>query len=129
MDISIHDNQLLSYSVLSLKREIHLHTLYSEKNEYTDVIFSGVIAYHFECDNFRTIIFDIEEGDLEEIYNDNEPLFLRLKNYGWINIDYNSKEELLRKMLDNNIKAYNLHSSYGLSGWVWAENMLKQISE
>ena len=124
MEISVHDNQLVSYSVFSAKREIQLPTYYSEREEYTDVLFTGITAYHFEGDNFQTIIFDVYEVELEEIYDEHEQLFSRLKNYGWINMDYNSKEELLLEMKKKNIKAYNFHSSYGLSGWVWAENMI-----
>ena len=121
MDISVHDNRLLSYSVFSDKREIQIHTAFED--ELTDVIFTGVVAYHFEGDNFKTIIFDIYEVDLEETYNEYENLFLKLKNYGWIDANYESKDELIGKMNLQNIKAYNLHSSFGISGWVWAKNM------
>ena len=124
MEISVHDNQLLSYSVFSDKREIRLHTVF--KDELTDVVFSGIVAYHFEGDNFKTIIFDIYESELEEIYDEYENLFSRLKNYQWININYNSKAELLEKLKADNIKAYVIHSSFGLSGWIWAKDMVKK---
>src|SRR5690349_19706061 len=100
MDISIHDNKITSYSVNSQKREIQIHTVYNDKEpfEYTDLTFIGVVIYHFECDNFKTILFDIDEVNLEEIYSEYEALFSRLKNYSWINIDYKNKEELIEKM-------------------------------
>lgn len=127
-DISVHDNRLVSYSVLCQKREIHLYTefLDNEPHEYTDVIFSGVVLYHFEGDNLDTIIFDVEEAALEDIYAEYEHLFSRLKNYAWVTFGYESKEELIRKMHEKNVKAYTINSSYGLAGWIWAENMSKK---
>lgn len=120
-DISIHDNRLLSYSVFCDLREIRFHTIFSD--ETTDVIFSGVEIYHFECDDFNTIFFDIEETNLENIYSEYEYLFSRLKNYGWLRESYESKTDLIEKMNAKNIKAYLIHSSCGLNGWIWAENM------
>jgi hypothetical protein len=121
MEISVHDNELLSYSVFSDKREIRFHTVFMDK--LIDVIFSEVVIYHFEGDNFKTIIFDIYEVELEEIYNDYEDLFLKLKNYNWINRNFETKDDLLEVMKLEKIKAYNFHSSFGLSGWIWAKNM------
>ncbi len=131
MDISIHDNQLTSYSVLCQKREIHLHTTFldSEPYEYTDVIFSGVVIYHFECDNLDTVIFDIGEAELEDIYAEYESLFSRLKNYAWITFTYESKEDLIRKVREMNVKAFTINSSYGLAGWIWAESMSKKLRD
>ncbi len=127
-DISVHDNFMISYSVLCQKREIHLHTTFLDKepHEYTDIIFFGVVLYHFECDNLDTIIFDIEEAALEDVYAEYEDLFSRLKNYAWITFDYESKEDLFQKMREKNVKAFTINSSYGLAGWVWAENMSKK---
>ncbi len=126
-DISIHDNFLTSYSVLCKKREIHFHTAFLDKEpfEYTDVIFKNVTTYYFESDNLDTIIFDIEEANLAEIYEEYEATFSRLKNYCWIPFSYDSKEELIQKMSEMNIRAFKIHSSYGLSGWIWAESMEK----
>ena len=130
-DISVHDNFLISYSVLCQKREIHLNTTFLDKEpyEYTDVIFSGVNLYHFECDNFQTIIFDIEEAEIEDIYSEYEYLFSRLKNYGWITFAYESKEDLFQKMCEKKVKAFTINSSYELVGWIWAEKMRKSKSE
>ncbi len=127
-DISVHDNFLISYSVFCRKREIYLHTAFLDKepHEYTDVVFSGVTIYHFECDNLDTIIFDIEEAELEDIYAEYENLFSRLKNYAWVTFRYESKEELIRKMREKNVKAFTINSSHGLAGWVWAESMSKK---
>ncbi len=126
MDISIHDNSLLSYSVSAQKREIRLHTIFldGERSEYTDVVFSGVVAYHFEHDDFQTILFDIIEANLEDIHDEYEFLFSQGRSYHWP-VDHDSRESLLRRMREQEIRAFDIQSSLGLSGWVWARNMTK----
>ncbi len=125
-DISIHDNQLLSYSVFCDLREIHFHTAFED--EYTDIIFAGVVIYHFEGDNFKTVLFDIAETTLEDIYAEFESLFSRLKNHSWLRESYETEHNLIEQMRAKHIKAYRIHSSYGLNGWIWAENMRKKNS-
>jgi hypothetical protein len=125
-NISIHDNQLLSYSVFCNLREIRFHTVFED--ESTDIIFAGVVIYHFEGDNFKTVLFDIEETTLEDIYAEYENLFSRLKNHSWLRVSYETEADLVEQMRANHIKAYRIHSSYGLNGWVWAENMSKKNS-
>lgn len=127
MEISVHDNQIIAYSVNSQKNEIHFQTIYGD--ELTDVIFSGVKIYHFECDNFNSIIFDIYETSLEETYSENELIFSKLKNYSWITDNYEDKKDLIRKMEKLDIKSFVIHSSYGLSGWIWAKDMIKKQRE
>ena len=131
MDISVHDNRLLSYTVNCREREIILHTAFldREPHEYTDVVFSGVAAYRFEGDNFSTIIFDVSEVELEDIYTRQREVFANAKNYGWPT-PYDSAEELLRGLRAENVKGFVINSSYGLDGWVWAREMtLKLRSE
>lgn len=131
MEISVHDNRLLSYAVNCREREIVLHTAFldREPHEYTDVIFSGVAAYRFEGDNFSTIIFDVSEVGLEDIYARHQDVFADAKNYGWP-MPYDSAEELLRGLRAENVKGYVINSSYGLDGWVWARGMtLKSRSD
>ena len=71
---SIHDNELLSYTVNCADSKITLRTAYREREpyEFTDVIFSGVVAYHFESDNFNTIIFDITASKPQSDNDDGE---------------------------------------------------------
>lgn len=121
MEISVHDNRIISYTVYSDLREIRICTEFED--EFTDVIFSDVEIYHFEGDNFRNIIFDIYEEDLTESYEQNSNLFSKLKNYGWIKFTYNSKKDLILKVKEMNLKAFVIHSSFGLNGFVWAKNL------
>lgn len=122
MKISVHDNRILSYSVFSDLREIRIYTEFED--EYTDIIFSGVELYHFECDNFSNIIFDVYEIDLTESYNEYFDLFSKLKNYGWIKFTYDSKEDLISKMKEKEVKSFAIHSSSGLFGFIWAKKLV-----
>jgi hypothetical protein len=128
MDISVHDNYLLSYSVDAEKATICFYTAYldGDANEHTDVIFDGVAAYHFECDNLQTILFDIYEAKVNDIYNEHEDLFDRFKNHGWPNLEYKTKEDLLKTMEEQAVKGFVIRSSLGLHGWIWAKSMTKR---
>lgn len=59
----IHDSLLTGYTVDGTNRTIVLHTQPHQGGGTVpiDVIFSGVVAYHFEGDCFCNTVFDIEE--------------------------------------------------------------------
>ncbi len=101
MSIPVHDNVLLSYSVSAWEKESRFHTASpnDDLHEYTGVIFSGMVAYRFEYDNLR-------DG----------------REHAWP-VVCESKEDLLRRMHEEDVRAFGVQSSYGLSGWVWAQSV------
>ena len=124
--ISVHDNIILSYTVESEQKRIRLSTVYYRDpapDEHTDVLFEDVLVYHFEGDNLRTIIYDIEETTAELIYDGNTELFEGLKNYGWPALEYKSREDFLARLQTEEYKAFSITPSYGLSGFVLAKQM------
>jgi hypothetical protein len=124
-EISVHDNVLVSYTVQCEERQIRLHTIYRDQEpyEYTDVVFTDVVAYHFETDNFHTILFDIEEVAFEAVYTTYRDLFVSKKNYGWPAITYQTEAELLDTLREQGIKGFVIASSYGMEGFVLAKDM------
>jgi hypothetical protein len=67
--MSVHDNNLIGYTVDGSARRIELRTERREPgrpHERVDVIFDGVEAYAFRYDCLGNIIFDICEQPLEE---------------------------------------------------------------
>lgn len=125
-EASGHDNVLISYCVDANKKEIRLHTgtyPYANPDKFHDFIFSGVVAYHFECDLLSNIIDDITEVTLESIHTSYNEYFQRLNEHGWpmVEINYQSAEELLAYLHEQNIRAYKLSATMGLTGWVWAQ--------
>jgi phosphoglycolate phosphatase-like HAD superfamily hydrolase len=124
MQKSVHDNVLLSYTVDAKKAQIVLHTAYYDQ-ERTDVIFLGVEAYDFECDNFQNILFDIEEVEPTSLYDKHLERFERLKNHGWpwISLEIKSRDELLHALRERGVRGFEISSTLGLEGWVWARSI------
>lgn len=117
---------ILFYTVESEQKRIRFSTVYYRDpapDEHTDVVFEGVLAYYFENDTLGTIIFDIEETSAEQIYDDNAGLFERLKNYGWPALQYKSKDDLLARLQSEGYRAFGIASSYGMTGFVLANQM------
>jgi hypothetical protein len=122
---SIHDNNVYAYAVHCEQRRIVLHTEYRDgrAEEYTDVVFSGVVAHHFESPLSGNILFDItqvEPGHIVQTWSD---LFDRQKNHGWPAIEYDKPQELISILVGMGVRGYEIGSSYGLSGWVLATQM------
>lgn len=125
---SVHDNLLISYEVHCEKRTISLRTEYRLKDkptEFTNIIFEGVRAYHFQNDAFGNIIFGVE----------NVPAEWFLERYGAEIVETNrmagSPGEWVKDLdsapaylSEQEIQAFTLSSSLGLCGWVLAKKML-----
>ena len=124
-EISVHDNFVLSYTVKCQERQITFHTVYIDREpyEHTNIVFTGVLASHFEHDNFKTILFDVEEETLEQVYTAYREVFEHNKRYGWPNIDYNTEAELIATLKAQNIKGFLISSSSGMDGLVLAQEM------
>ncbi len=101
MSISVHDNVLLSYCMSVREKEIRFRTAFpnDESHEYTIVISSNMVAYRFEHDNFR----DGREHALPVVYG--------------------LKEDLLRRMHEEDVRAFGVQSAYSLSGRAWAQSV------
>jgi hypothetical protein len=125
---SIHDNYVYAYEVLCEARRTVLHTHFRDgtADEFTDVVFDGVEAHHFVCSLDGNILFDVSEVDVEQLVNSNADLFARDKDYGWPQIEYSDRAQLIAILQDRGIKGYVVASSYGLTGWVLASEM-KQV--
>lgn len=128
-EISVHDNRVLSFTVECQERSIRLSTEYygisQSKTAYerTDIHFAGVLAYHIEGDTLTTILFDIVEVPLPQLYEEYEALFRQKKNYGWPGPDYGSGQELIDLLQADSIKAFRIHSSCGMEGFILAQEV------
>ena len=125
MEISVHDNWLVSYCVMAQKQEIIFHTVDPHRTppELTDVIFSGVACYYFECDNFQNIIFGIDEVNAETIYIEYQTMFEDGRKYGWPGTWSGTDETVLDYLIENQIKGFKLSASLGMVGWVLAKSI------
>lgn len=127
MTLSIHDNLLVSYEVQCEKRTISLRTEYRVENkptEFTTVVFEGVKGYHFENDAFGNIIFDVENVSIERFLKEHGAELLESNRMAgtpgrWVK-DLDSAPGYLH---EQGIRAFELSSSLGLSGWVLAKEI------
>src|SRR4051812_20594905 len=85
MTRSIHDNNVYGYTVACREQRVTLHTEYlvGDVREFTDVVFSGVIAHRFENQLSGNILLDIEESDLAGIVRAEPNLFEQLRELCW----------------------------------------------
>jgi hypothetical protein len=122
---SVHDNFVYAYVVLCEEHRLILHTHYRDggANEFTDIVFTGVQAHHFEGSLDSNILFDVEEVEPEWIVREFADLFAQQKKYGWPVIGCEEPELLARLLRERGAKGYVIHSSYGLGGWVLASEM------
>jgi len=126
-EISVHDNHLVAYSVLAPEKKIVLQTEFRDRepHEFTDIVFEDVLAYHFENDLFGTIIFDVAEVDLAALLKEHATMFEYGWRYGWPRGWESQKEEIGAFVRRLEMRAFELSSSYGMSGWVIAKRMAK----
>lgn len=128
MELSVHDNFLVSYEVLCERREIRLHTEFRDVAlgapfEYTDVIFRGVFAYHFQQDTQTNILFGIEEVAVSSILEEAQALLDAGRPYGWPRVEGSPPPTLEAYLSANDVRGFEIASSYGLDGWVLAQSM------
>ena len=123
--LSIHDNRVYAYSVLTEAGVLSLHTefLDGERPQYTDVIFRGVLTHYFRSVLPVSILFGIEEASLEDLIRTDWPLFQDLMNAGWPVPEYRSAGELAERLQEQERRAYIISSSYGMDGWVLARSI------
>jgi len=86
------------------------------------MIFEGVLAYLFECDNFHSILSLVKEVPVEQVITDYRILFEERSKYCWPGPWNTSIEACINYLRSNRAKGYAIYSSYGLGGWVIAES-------
>ena len=121
---SLHDNNIYSIEIRCEKKTILLHTefLEGEVPEYTDVIFNDVIWHQFQHILEGNILFDIEEWPPDNFFKEYKETLNTISRYGFP-LDFNTVQEFCDVLSKKNMKIFIINSSYGLSGWLIAENM------
>jgi hypothetical protein len=128
---SLHDNFLVSYEVNCEIRQIKLRAKPDPRDpakrevQPRTIIFNGVEGYQFENDNFGNIIFSLRKIPVERLIAERgaqiaESYRMAGAPNSWA-ADLASAAQALTAM---GIQAFDLSSSYGLSGWVLAKEAL-----
>jgi hypothetical protein len=128
---SLHDNFLVSYEVNCETRQIKLHTKPDPRDPTKreqrprTIVFNGVEGYQFENDAFGNIIFSLQRIPVEQLIAERgaqiaESYRMTGAPGSWA-ADLGSAAQALTVM---GIQAFDLNSSYGLSGWILAKEIL-----
>ncbi len=125
MTRSIHDNNVLSYTVDAAKGEIVLRTAFPERDgpEFTNVLFRGVTAYFFEGDNLQTILLNIGEVPAEQVFERERERFKENRAFLWPGGWNDSDASVMAHIATTGVRAYVIQSAYGMAGWVWATSI------
>ena len=129
---SIHDNFVYAYSVDCENRLIVLHTAFRDREpqEFTDVVFHKVIAHYLEHVLPGNILFNVEEADIAAMVQDNAQLLVDSWQYGWPPVEYKGDLKVLVATLKaSSVRAYEIVSTLGRSGWVLAGSYERISSE
>ena len=105
--------------------EILLHTnLVNEEHPEEKIIkFKGVIGHQFIHVLEGNIIFDILKENPEDFYKDHKSELLEYHSYG-LRLNCENTEYFTNSLNLNGVSIYRIHSSYGLSGWIIAKEMI-----
>jgi hypothetical protein len=121
----IHDSLLTGCAVDGSGRTLVLHTEPHQGGGEVpiDVVFRGVVAYHFEGDCLENIVFGIEEVPPAKIIGDGRVFAERLRLYGWPR-GWDSRKETAEEFFRRTgAKIYELHCSLGMHGWIAAKSL------
>jgi hypothetical protein len=116
---------LTGYVVDGRARSVTFHTEPHQGGgeAFIDVIFRGVVAYHFEGDCLGNIVGEIDEVDPERVVGDGAVFAERLRQYGWPRGWDPRTETPEQFFVRAQVRVFELHCSYGMAGWVAAESI------
>ena len=125
------DYILTSYAVACERGEVSLRARRPFEGEprETEILFSGVVAYDFEHDNFGTILGHIIELSLDEFVRANAEKFAEGWHLsGWARFWTGDVDETVRTLRARDVHAFEISSSYGMRGWVLATSFETRVS-
>ena len=132
----LHDYVLLGYRVDCKRRTIVLRAEYLERGAGsgprvggTEVTFAGVEAYHFHDDAFGNIIFELKELDFETLWREQRDALRASHTRSGAAPWAVSDDRALEYLRKHAVRAYQLSSSIGLSGWVFAREVTTASSQ
>jgi hypothetical protein len=120
----VHDSLLVGYSVSSRSHEIVLSIDPHHGNAPRpfSIRFTGVAAHQFVYPHLPSILFAIDELPAEKWIRDKwTELVEGSRENGWPGFPVETVEEASEHLARESLLAFEVSSSYGLSGWVLAK--------
>jgi hypothetical protein len=129
---NIHDHSLLEYRVDLANRRIALITLPESARSLPNVppvktVFEGREGHHFNRVSTGVVFLDIGEAPLVEFLKAHEiELDEGFKSVGAASWWDGSIEKARAYLIAGNVRAFEINSSYGFSGWVLATQVRQE---
>jgi hypothetical protein len=129
---NIHDHSLLEYRVDLANRRITFTTLPESARSLPNIppvktVFEGREGHHFDLVASGAIFLDIEEAPLVEFLKAHETeLDKGSKSVGAPSWWGGSIEKACAFLIERNVHAFEINSSYGFSGWVLAAHVRQE---
>lgn len=121
---NLHDYIIKSYTVNFEEKKIILEVSNDIKEK--QVVFHNIFTYKFYDEMPYSVILDLEERLLDDFFSEKEELLQQGEKSVWPivwPIMYDSFEELENEIRNANVAYQVLYSSYGMNGWVLAEQV------
>jgi hypothetical protein len=122
----VHDSLLVAYSVSARSNEIVLSIdpHHGSAPRPFSVRFSGVAAHQFVYPHLPSILFGIDELPTEQLLRDKwDSLVNGNRQNGWPGFPVETLEKASEHLTRESLRAFEVSSSYGLSGWVLAKSL------
>ena len=126
----LHDFNIHRYEIRSTERKIVLHVeLGLDPKNFGIAVFENVIGHHFQHTLDGNIILSLQPvQDTSTSYSDNKNELQRYQKFG-LRINTETENSCIADLKTNNLKVFELCSSYGVSGWVIAGRCTVEIDE
>jgi hypothetical protein len=128
---SLHDDFVVAYEVNCEARQIKLHTRSDPRDAAKrgqsprTIIFKGVEGYQFEDDAFGNIIYSLTAVSVEQVFTDYGSRIVESYRMAGAPGPWAADLASAAKVFAaEGIRGFLLSSSYGLSGWVLAKEVL-----
>ncbi|MBQ5560299.1 MAG: hypothetical protein IIT46_11095 [Lachnospiraceae bacterium] len=117
----MHDDYIVGYSVNLEEKDMVIQTYNDNTKKLKKICFSEVLTHCFKCIIDYNIISDICECEISSFVKDNQEELIKMEGYCWP-IDYQTEQELIEFLVDNEYKYIKINSSYGMFGWILAKS-------
>jgi hypothetical protein len=120
---SVHDSFVCSFYHHLEDRTLTILSHYRDhdiQEPYLTTEFTNVVAHHFQHVVAPSILFDIEETDVQTILSMNKELFKNGLNYNWPFHGPRTLAEVAHRLTSESINGYQIMGSCGLDGFVLA---------
>jgi hypothetical protein len=87
------------------------------------VVFTGVVAYHFEADCLQNIVSEVIETPAQTVIGDGTAFLDRHRSAGWPSGWDPGRETPEQFFERHGCRCFEVICSYGIGGWVAAQRM------